>query len=455
LSRSDGLAVGHALDFHALPIMTYDETLAYLYDSAPLFQQLGAGAYKEGLQTTEALDAHLGQPHRSFRTIHVAGTNGKGSCSHTIAAMLQCAGYTTGLYTSPHLVDFRERIRVNGIPVSKQFVTDFVEREKAFFEPLHPSFFELATAMAFSYFAQCKVDVAVIEVGLGGRLDCTNIIRPELSIITNISLDHTQFLGNTLAQIAAEKAGIMKSGVPVVIGNATAETRRVFEQHARQVGSPICFAQDNPQVVGATSTQDGWTYDTRTYGQLRGELGGYCQVENTNTILTAVNLLRGRFNVETQHVREAFSRVCALTGLMGRWQTVSLHPRIVCDTGHNVGGMEYISRQLQAQQCGQLHVVIGMVNDKDISGVLALLPRTARYYFTKASVKRALSESRLHELAQQAGLQGEEYPCVDVALRAAISNANAANDLIFVGGSTFIVADLFVNEKSFGKMFGN
>ncbi|MDO4949629.1 MAG: folylpolyglutamate synthase/dihydrofolate synthase family protein [Bacteroidales bacterium] len=427
--------------------MTYDETLSYLYNSAPLFQQFGAGAYKEGLQTTEALDAHLGHPHRSFRTIHVAGTNGKGSCSHTLAAMLQCAGYTTGLYTSPHLIDFRERIRVNGVPVSKQFVVDFVERERSFFEPLHPSFFELATAMAFSYFAACKVDVAVVEVGLGGRIDCTNIIRPELCVITNISLDHTQLLGNTLAQIAVEKAGIMKEGVPVVIGRATAEIRRVFEQHALQVGAPICFAQDVPQVVGATPTVEGWIYDTRHYGSLKGELGGYCQEENTNTILTAVERLRDSFGICQEHVCEAFSQVCALTGLMGRWQTVNLHPRIVCDTGHNVGGVEYISRQLQSQHCRQLHVVIGMANDKDVSGVLALLPHKARYYFTKASVRRALSEDKLHELAQKAGLQGEQYPSVDAALQAATNNADADNDFIFVGGSTFVVADLLSNKK--------
>ena len=435
--------------------MTYDETLSYLYSSAPLFQQLGADAYKEGLQTTEALDAHFGHPHRSFRTIHVAGTNGKGSCSHTLAAMLQCAGYTTGLYTSPHLIDFRERIRVNGVPISKQFVMDFVERERSFFEPLHPSFFELATAMAFSYFATCKVDVAVIEVGLGGRLDCTNIIRPELCVITNISFDHTQFLGDTLTKIAAEKAGIMKEGVPVVIGNTTAETRCVFEQHALQVGAPIYFAQDDPQVVNATPTAEGWMYDTRHYGLLKGELGGYCQEENTNTILTAVERLRGRFDLNREHVSEAFARVCALTGLMGRWQTVSLHPRIVCDTGHNVGGMEYISRQLQSQHCRQLHVVIGMAGDKDVSGVLALLPRKAHYYFTKAGVKRALPEDKLYELAKQIGLQGCRYPSVDVALQAAIRCADAENDLIFVGGSTFVVADLLSNEKSFKEKFGN
>ena len=256
-------------------------------------------------------------------------------------------------------------------------------------------------------------------------------------------------------KIAAEKAGIMKEGVPVVIGNTTAETRCVFEQHALQVGAPIYFAQDDPQVVNATPTAEGWMYDTRHYGLLKGELGGYCQEENTNTILTAVERLRGRFDLNREHVSEAFARVCALTGLMGRWQTVSLHPRIVCDTGHNVGGMEYISRQLQSQHCRQLHVVIGMAGDKDVSGVLALLPRKAHYYFTKAGVKRALPEDKLYEMARQIGLQGCRYPSVDVALQAAIRCADAENDLIFVGGSTFVVADLLSNEKSFKEKFGN
>lgn len=398
-----------------------------------MFQQVGSSAYKEGLENTLALDEHFGHPHRNFRTIHVAGTNGKGSCSHTLAAILQEAGYRTGLYTSPHLVDFRERIRVNGQPIPEEYVLRFVEEERSFFEPLSPSFFELTTAMAFRYFADQQVDVAIIEVGLGGRLDCTNIIRPDLCIITNISFDHTQFLGSTLAQIASEKAGIIKQGIPVVIGETTPETRPVFAEKAQAVQAPICFAEDHVP---------------EEYSDIDYELKGLYQEKNRRTLLTALPLLKkAGYHLSEQAIRNGFAHVCELTGLMGRWQKLQDAPTLICDTGHNVGGITYIAEQLKQQTYRKLHIVMGMVNDKDIRGVLALLPRDADYYFTKASVKRALPEAELARLANAAGLQGECYPDVPTAVRAA-QEKSLPEDFIFVGGSSFIVADLLASRDA-------
>lgn len=423
--------------------MTYEETINYLYNSAPLFQQVGKDAYKEGLDTTHRLDEYFGHPHRRFQAIHVAGTNGKGSCSHTLAAILQSAGYKVGLYTSPHLVDFRERIRVNGVPVSQEHVIDFVANHRHFFEPLHPSFFELTTAMAFNYFAEQQVDIAVIEVGLGGRLDCTNIIRPELCVITNISFDHVQFLGDTLAKIASEKAGIIKAGTPVVIGETTPETYPVFAEKAVAENAPIHFAEEEQLLCSAsTDAECKRIYQTADYSDLKGELGGLCQIKNTNTLLSAIRVLIEKgYPIKEEHVREGFAHVCSLTGLMGRWQKLQEHPTLICDTGHNKGGIQYIVEQLSHQHYRQLHIVIGMVNDKDISGVLQMLPKKATYYFTKASVNRALSEKEVQRLAGEAGLYGETYPSVKEAVKAALASAQT-DDLIFVGGSTFVVADL-------------
>lgn len=422
--------------------MTYQETLTYLYNSAPLFQHVGKDAYKEGLENTHLLDAHFGHPHLQYKTIHVGGTNGKGSCSHTLAAILQSAGYKVGLYTSPHLVDFRERIRINGIPISEEEVIRFVADERHFFEPLHPSFFELCTAMAFNYFAKQNVDVAIIEVGLGGRLDCTNIIRPDLSIITNISFDHVQFLGDTLGKIASEKAGIIKMNTPIIIGETHPETRPVFVEEALKKEAPIHFAEEEIQITHTDPTPEGKViYQTNKYDNLIGELGGFCQIHNTKTILCAVQQLQKLgYSIQELDIRQGFDQVCALTGLMGRWQKMRQNPTLICDTGHNTGGIKYIVEQLSNISYNRLHMVIGMVNDKDIRGVLSMLPKHATYYFTKASVSRALNENDLHQLAQEFGLNGTIHTDVKSATENALRHADK-NDLIFVGGSSFIVAD--------------
>ena len=425
--------------------MTYDETVQYLFNCAPPFQQVGGAAYKEGLSTTVALDEYLDNPHKKFLTIHVAGTNGKGSTSHTLAAILQESGYKVGLYTSPHLIDFRERIKVNGKMASKEYVVDFVERHKEFFEPLQPSFFELTTAMAFNYFAEQNVDIAVIEVGLGGRLDCTNIITPQLCIITNISPDHTQFLGNTLAEIAGEKAGIIKPGIPVVIGETTPETKVVFMTKAKETGAPIIFAEEEALLLSSTpQPEGGFTYETTLFGTIKGELGGDYQQKNTNTLLSAIRILIDKgFSITADSVRKGFTNVCSTTGFTGRWQTISLTPRTVCDAGHNTGGIKYIVEQLEreSKRHTALRIVFGMVNDKDISAVLAMMPKNAQYYFTQASIKRAMPADDLQAKAASYGLKGDSYQSVASALEAA-RKESAATDFIFVGGSCFIVADL-------------
>ena len=427
--------------------MTYQETINYLFTSAPLFQNVGGDAYKEGLYNTYQLDEHFGHPHQRYKTIHVAGTNGKGSCSHTLASILQASGLKVGLFTSPHLVDFRERIRVNGQMVSEEYVIDFVEQHRSFFEPLHPSFFELTTAMAFKYFAEQDVDVAVIEVGLGGRLDCTNIISPEVCVITNISFDHVAFLGNTLAKIAGEKAGIIKRNTPVVIGETVKETRPVFEAKATEVNAPIYFAEKEKEVLKHRfNAKGGITYQTAKYGKVIGELGGYCQQKNASTILCAISRLKERrFRISDENIREGFSHVCEMTGLMGRWQTLNAAPKVVCDTGHNVGGFRWITKQLNKVHA-PMRIVFGMVNDKDISGVLSMMPKHATYYFCQASVKRALPHEDIKQKAKAYGLEGNSYPTVAQAYKAALADAQA-EDFIYVGGSSFVVADLLSGKK--------
>lgn len=424
--------------------MNYPETIAYLYASAPLFQQVGGEAYKEGLSNTLLLDQHFNHPHQKFRTIHVAGTNGKGSCAHTLAAMLQHHGYKTGLYTSPHLIDFRERIRVNGKMVPQKYVVNFVAEECHFFEPLHPSFFELTTAMAFKYFADEEVDVAVIEVGLGGRLDCTNIITPEISIITNISLDHTQFLGDTLTKIAGEKAGIIKHNVPIVIGEALPETRPVFEKKAKEVGTSIFFAEDKPEVLDSSVTNEGLRqYVTRSFGTLQGELIGECQIKNTNTLLCTTSLLQDIFAINLEDTTYALRHVCEATGLMGRWQTLRTAPCVVCDTGHNVGGWHYLAHQLHkaVKEYAQVHVVFGMATDKDVETVVSQLPTEAIYYWTHASVRRSMDEHDVNAIGTRHHLRGASFHTVPQAYQAAFAAASP-KDFIYVGGSSFVVADL-------------
>lgn len=425
--------------------MTYEETIEYLYNSVPMFQKVGAVAYKEGLYNTIKLDEHFCHPHKNFKSIHIAGTNGKGSCSHTLASILQAAGYKVGLYTSPHLKDFRERIKVNGECVSEEYVIDFVENERHFFEPLHPSFFELTTAMAFKYFAESHVDIAVIEVGLGGRLDCTNIITPVLSIITNISFDHTQFLGDTLAKIATEKAGIIKDNVPVIIGEAVDETRPVFLEKAAENGSEIIFAEDDNEILSAElRPQGGIAYETKDYGKIIGELGGLYQTKNASTILCALKKLSEiGLRIDNEAITAGFANVCETTGLLGRWQKIKETPTVICDTGHNVGGWKYISRQLSMQKCEQMRIVFGMVDDKDVSTVMSLLPKNAIYYFTKPDNKRALDVNTIMEIGKKYGLTAKCFPNVKCAYQQALSESSSA-DFIFVGGSSYIVAD-FLN----------
>ena len=420
-----------------------------------MFEKQGVSGYKEGLENTLALDEHFGHPHKNFRSIHIAGTNGKGSCAHTIAAILQQCGYRVGLYTSPHLVDFRERIRINGQPIPEKYVVDFVEKEKEFFEPLKPTFFELTTAMAFQYFSEKQIDIAVIEVGLGGRLDCTNIITPILSVITNISLDHTQLLGQSLEQIAMEKAGIIKKGVPVVIGEALPETRPIFEAMAEENKAPIVFAEDQPEVLHAELQFSNMLYTTRNYGKITGELWGSYQEKNANTILWAIRKLEDagylyRFTNDSKslskghEVKEGFKSVCEITGLKGRWQVVSKDPTIMCDTGHNTAGWQYLSQQLNQVKCRNMYIVFGVVEDKDVDGIMALLPKHATYFFTKANNHRAVSEHVLHMMGQQLGLTGDTYPSVVEAYQAAKSKAKT-DDFVFIGGSSYVVADFLKN----------
>ena len=408
--------------------MNYQETTEYLFNSTPVFEKIGAKAYKPGLQTTHELDKHFGHPHRQYKTIHIAGTNGKGSCSHTIAAILQSQGYKVGLYTSPHLVDFRERIRVNGECLPEQYVIDFVEENRAFFEPLHPSFFELTTAMAFKYFAEQKVDYAVIEVGLGGRLDCTNIITPVLSVITNISFDHTQFLGNTLAEIAGEKAGIIKPYVPVVIGEYIEETRPVFEKVAEERHSPILFAQDEDISMNVDM-----------------ELKGSYQERNRKTILAALNVLRQTMTISNEAIRNGFGHVCELTGLRGRWEKLGEAPLVICDTGHNLAGWKYLATQINDVDAQVKHIVFGMVDDKDVEHVLQLLrdklKNGVKFYWTQPSTKRAIPVEKLRDTALKYNLHGDMYHSVKEAYMTAKANAKN-DDFVFIGGSSYVVADL-------------
>ena len=432
--------------------MTYEETTQYLFKQTANYEQQGQAGYKEGLENSMALDKHYGQPHHLFKSIHVAGTNGKGSCSHMLAAILQRAGYRVGLYTSPHLVDFCERIRINGNPISQQYVIDFVEEGKSFFESLGASFFEITTAMAFKYFADNDIDIAIVEVGLGGRLDSTNIITPLVSVITNISLDHTDMLGSTLEQIALEKAGIIKRGVPVIVGETTPETKPVFETIAHEIEAPIVFAEEHAEVVSYEALlEGGYRYTTQHLGTIDCELNGSYQPKNMNTILPVLNELakngylsasdQPRFReIINQEMNEALTQIKQLTGLLGRWQTIRKNPTVVCDTGHNIGGWEYLGKQLSSIVCNQMRIVFGILEDKDVFGVMSKLPKDATYYFCRPSTDRALSEQSVLIIGEQLGLKGKAYPSVNEAYEAAINSA-AEDDFIFVGGSNYVVAD--------------
>ncbi|MEN6588376.1 MAG: folylpolyglutamate synthase/dihydrofolate synthase family protein [Proteiniphilum sp.] len=422
--------------------MTYDQTLGYLYRQMPEYQRIGERAYKVGLDNSLALDRIFGHPHRQCKTIHVGGPNGKGSTSHLLAAILQESGYRVGLYTSPHLIDFRERIRVNGTMIDREYVVDFVEKYREQFEPVMPSFFELTMEMAFLWFAEQEVDVAVIEVGLGGRLDSTNIISPDISIITNIGFDHMKLLGDTLPKIAAEKAGIIKPDTPIVIGEiGNTEVAQVFIDKAKSVEAPIVFAELHMNNFVSERTETEWLFQADGYPNLKGELQGPAQDKNARTVLTAVKLLlETGYNLPKEAVYKGFANVTAITGLMGRWQQLQSSPKIICDIAHNAHGLRYVAEQLLAENYDRLHIVFGMANDKDVDSVFAYMPKNAVYYFTKASVERALNEKTLLGHAAQYGLRGNSFESVTEAVKKAKENAGE-NDLIFIGGSSFVVAD--------------
>lgn len=422
--------------------MNYDETLNYLYNQMPEFQRIGHLAYKPGLDNSYKLDAIFERPHTRYKTIHVGGTNGKGSTSHLITSILIQSGYKVGLYTSPHLIDFRERIRVNGEMVSKEYVIEFVEKYRAQFEPVMPSFFELTMEMAFKYFEEQEVDVAVIEVGLGGRLDSTNIISPEMCVITNIGFDHVQFLGNSLEAIAREKAGIIKPHTPVVIGEASDQNiRNVFVNKAGQEEAPIIFAEEEIIDFVSKRDEDGLHFSGGGFNNIKSQLNGLAQEKNARTVITAIKeLTKIGYSITDDAVYTGFENVVMLTGLMGRWQQLSDKPRIICDTGHNSHGIKYIVEQLRNEQYDNLHIVFGMVNDKDVSSVLELVPKDAKYYFTRASIERALTPEEIAKKALVYGLRGDTYDNIKQAIDAAKQNADE-NDLIFIGGSSFIVAD--------------
>lgn len=431
--------------------MNYTETLDYLYTQLPMFTRVGSSAFKKDLTNTLALCERLDNPQYKFKSVHVGGTNGKGSTSHMLAAILQTAGYKTGLYTSPHLRDFRERIRINGQMITEQQVVDFVARHQTDFEQIQPSFFEMTVALAFDIFAKEQVDIAIIEVGLGGRLDSTNVITPLLSIITNIGWDHMNLLGNTLPEIAGEKAGIIKPDVPVIIGEYQPEISPVFEHKAKEVKAPLKFASEQ-WVVEQSKKENGLVHIAVSHSAAENssssplnlllDLTGSYQLKNIKTVLAAVEELRKQgFVITDEHLQTALRQVQHLTGLAGRWQTLSSQPLTICDTGHNPEGIAEVVKNIQSVTYRQLHMVIGMVNDKDLSKVLALLPQQATYYFCKPDLPRGLDAYSLREQAAAFDLKGDAYPSVQAALAAAQQQAGDS-DLVFVGGSTFTVAEV-------------
>lgn len=427
--------------------MNYAETLDYLFSRLPLYSRIGAAAYKTDLNNTLALLKELGDPHLRIKSVHIAGTNGKGSVSHMLAAILQQAGYKTGLYTSPHLVDFRERIRINGEMIPEQTVVSFTERIKNSIETIEPSFFELTVAMAFDHFAQEQVDIAVIETGLGGRLDSTNVIQPVLSIITNIGWDHMNLLGNTLDKIAFEKAGIIKPNTPVVVGEWLPETRTVFEQRAHDVQASITWAGSNfriESVDAALQVQRLETTEIATGNKTTFELdlAGHYQQHNFLTVLESVRLLQqAGWKISSEVLLKALKQVRVMTGLWGRWDVLRVNPAVIVDVTHNVSGLDVLLRQLKTIPYQKLHVVLGMVNDKDIRSFLGRLPTNAQYYFTQASIPRALPGDQLLETARTVGLNGRVYADVNAAIQAALGQAQA-DDLLLVTGSIFLIGEV-------------
>lgn len=427
-------------------VTSYARAVEYLYRNLPMFQRIGAAAIRADLTNTRRLCAILDHPESKFRSVHVAGTNGKGSTSHMLASILQSAGYKTGLYTSPHLREFTERIRVNGVEVDREFIVDFVNRMDPYIREVKPSFFEITVAMAFEYFAREVVDIAVIEVGLGGRLDSTNVIMPEVSVITNIGWDHKDILGDTLEAIAGEKAGIIKPGRPVIVSERQPAVEHVFLSRARELGSPITFASDNiraffsgePGSAICTIIKDGDTF----LAGVRLPLRGIYQEKNVPGVIAAAEMLSGSgFPIGREAVRHGLENVVSQTGLKGRWQQLRDRPKVICDTGHNIDGVREVLRQVQREQFDRLHLVWGMVRDKDISGILALLPKDASYYFCQAKIPRALDAQLLADAARDAALHGLVVRDVNEAYRAALGRASA-NDLILIGGSTFVVAEI-------------
>jgi dihydrofolate synthase/folylpolyglutamate synthase len=428
--------------------MDYQQTLDYLFSKLPMFSRIGAAAYRKDLTNTIELCEWLGRPEKKFPSVHIAGTNGKGSTSHMLAAIFQSAGYRTGLYTSPHLKDFRERIRIDGQMIREDFVVDFVQRIRPLSETLDPSFFEVTVAMAFEFFAVEKVDIAIVEVGLGGRLDSTNIILPQLSVITNIGYDHMNMLGNTLPAIAFEKAGIIKKDVPVVIGEHHPETAPVFEARALEENAPLTFAdqqrfisdwdyQRHQLTAGVTKSP---TANDKEFFTL--DLPGFYQTRNLLTVLESVHRLRALgWRLEQTAVHKGLRHVKKLTGLHGRWELIHEHPDVVLDVAHNVDGMRQLVRQIELSDHEELHIILGMVGDKDIDQALSLLPKTANYYFTRAAIPRALPEDKLAEQARSKGLEGKTFPVVTEALNAAKAQARP-RDLILVCGSVFVVAEV-------------
>lgn len=427
----------------------YNKIIRYLYSRLPVFQRSGAAAYKAGLDNTFKLSRLTGCPERSFPSVHVAGTNGKGSVSNMLSAILQSAGYKTGLYTSPHLKDFRERIRVNGKMISKKAVVDFTEKYRREFEIFSPSFFEVTFAMAMKYFDEHKVEVAVVETGMGGRLDSTNIVVPVLSVITNIGYDHIQFLGNTLTEIAAEKAGIIKNGIPVIIGQTQNEIRQVFEETAKRNHAEIIFAD---QMLSIENVR----YHDEKYGlsmdlvhgkeykinKLQIELGGHYQLKNIPAVVAScMMLIKAGYNIHEKHIRKGIADVRKLTGFRGRWEVLNKNPLTICDTAHNADGIAEVVQQLKTLRYKKLHFVFGVVNDKDLSEIFSLLPHNATYYFCKPDIPRGLDSTLLLLQSANTGLKGLAYQSVNEALKAA-KNAAGQDDLIFIGGSIFVVAEI-------------